>query len=162
MKKKTLSVTFEEVFDFLKKDFNFYTISSKDEDWGYSYEGKNKTTGIKITYEFTEAYINIMLYKLVDNEIVENTVSAIKGNKQINGFSLDLFVQVRNPDSIIKPAYEYGVNSEYYLPDVGLKNYAMLYANNLKQHATDVLNGDFSMFPQIEKIVKNKYKDYYK
>jgi hypothetical protein len=162
MRKDTLKKLFEELFSFLTDDFNFKIIKSRDEDWGYSYLAVNDTTGIEINYEFTQAYVNIMVYKLIDGEIIKNTVQAIKNEDLINGFSLDLIVEVRNPKDLIKPAYQYGMESDFYKPKVGLKNYISLFAENLKKYAFDILNGDFSIFTQLDEIMKKKYKDYYK
>jgi hypothetical protein len=160
MSKDSLEKLFEESFSFLIDDFNFKIIKSRDEDWGYSYEATNNTTGIEIVYEFTQAYVNIMIFKLINGEIIKNTVQAIRHDEIINGFSMDLIVQIRNPKDLIKPAYQYGKDSDFYKPKVGLKNYVSLFVGNLKKYAFDVLNGDFSIFTQLDEIMKKKYKDY--
>ena len=156
--KKKLSATFDEVFGFLNREYHFEPISVKDENWGYLYLGKNTTTGIEITFEIREGYIKIKLYKLVNGDIIENTVTAIKEEKDINGFSLDQILQLKSPDALTETTYAYNTKPDVFVPDDGLKNYAMLFAYNLNKYAGDVLSGDFVVFEQLEKIAKIKNK----
>ena len=157
MNKASLKKLFEELFSFLIDDFNFKIIKSKDEDWGYYYKATNDTTGIEIVYEIKEAYVNIMLFKLINGEIIKNTVQAIMRDEIINGFSMDLIVEFRNPKDIIKPAYQYGKDSDFYKPKVGLKNYVSIFADNLRKYTFDVLSGDFIIFSQLDEIMKKKH-----
>ncbi|MBK8503664.1 MAG: hypothetical protein IPL46_16510 [Saprospiraceae bacterium] len=92
------------------------------EDWGYELIYLNNTTGVKITYEFREAYIFIMLIKLVDGSLIENPRS-IQENNVLYGYGLDDVIGLRNPQALIKPAYQYGEESEYYDKKKGLTLY---------------------------------------
>ena len=156
MAKDQLVKTFEEVFSFLSDEFEFKTIKSNSEDWGYCFTAVNNTTGVEIIYEIGDAYVNIILYKLVNGEIVDNTYKAIRNNEQINGFNLDLVVRNKNPNDLIRPAYEYGKDSEFYKPGVGLKNYITVFADNLRKYGSEVLKGDFTVFNKLDKILKEK------
>lgn len=162
MANRTLSAMFEDVFSFLVDEYSFNILISKDEDWGYTFRAVNDTTGVEIIYEFTQAYLNIMLYRLIDGKIINNTMKAIKNNELINGFNLDLIIQIKNPSDMIQPAYVYGEDSEFYKPEVGLRNYLLLFANNLRTYATGILSGDFEIFILLDENMKEKYKDYYK
>jgi len=161
-KEVIIKTIFEEVFQFLKDDFNIIPIISRKERWGYYYSGKNYATGIEIIYESPEGYVNIMLYKLINGNIEKNTVSAIRDNKTINGSSLDYIVQLKDEGASILPAYKYSNELGISQGTEGIKIFFSKFASNLKQYADDVLNGDFSIFIQLEKTLKNKYTDYYK
>lgn len=158
MNKNSYSDLFKNAFLFLIEDYQFSIIDQSDEEWGHKMVLKNSSTGIEVTYEIREAYVNIMLYRLIDGEILENTSRAIRNNDSINGFNLDYFVKVRNPNDLIRPAYEYGEYSEFYEGNHGLSKYVSKFADNLKNHAEDILIGDFKVFTQLDKVVKESYE----
>lgn len=160
MASKDFDVIAKEQFKFLESDFGFRLSKSEKEDWGYELIYLNKTTGVKITYEFREAYIFIMLYKLVDGSLLENP-GRIQENTILYGYGLDDIISLRNPQALIKPAYQHGEGSEYYNKKKGLKLYVTAFANNLEEYASDVLSGDFKIFNEAHRIVRervNKYK----
>jgi len=158
MKKSDLERIYKEVFSFLFTEYNFTIISSKSENWGYKLVAQNSTTGIEIIDEFREAYIQIYLYKLVDGEIIRNSVYTIKTNEPIEGFELGWIIELKNPKAQIKPAYEYEIDSPFFDEKNGRKNYANFVASRLKEYASDILNGDFSSFSALDTMVKEYYK----
>ncbi len=162
MKKKELEQVFEQAFCFLKSEYGFNTILSKREDGGYYFTAINSTTGIEIIYEFKEAFIKIVIYKLINGEIVKNITNAVKNNEPITGFSLEWILALKNPKAQIKPAYEYGIGSKYYEKGNGLKNYVLIVAERLEEYASDILKGDFSVFSTLDIMVKENYNSYYK
>lgn len=157
MKKKELEIIFEETFGFLLTDYNFCISFSKQEGWGYHLIATNSTTGIEIEYEFKEAFIQIYLYKLVDGKIVKNVSSAIKNDEPIMGFGLGWIIQLVNPTDKIRPAYEYKEEPSFYDNKNGLRNYASFIASKLKRYASDILKGDFSLFGDLDTLVKENY-----
>jgi len=161
MSKKVLRETFLEAFDFLWNEFGFVVINDTEDNWGYLLEAKTEIAGIRIEYEYREASVLVTLYKLINGKIVENTAQAILNNWEINGFSLDWILALRNPEAQTKPAYEYGVDSVFYEKDNGLKNYIRVVADRLKEYASDILQGDFSVFGILDAMVRDYYKNYY-
>lgn len=159
MASKDFDVIVKEQFKFLESDFGFRLSKGEKEDWGYELIYLNKTTGVKITYEFREAYIFIMLYKLVDGSLIENPRS-IRENTTLYGYGLDDIINLRNPQALIKPAYQYGDESEYYDKMKGLTLYVTAFANNLKEYAVDVLSGDFKIFNEVDRVVKKRSSGY--
>ena len=106
----------------------------------------NQTTGIVVYYESRDQFIEIMLYKLIDGEIVGNTPQALKTKEEINGFNLNFIVHLTAPEDIPPHLYEYRYSGEdRYI------QYAELSAQNLQKHTDDILSGDFSRFPELEK-----------
>ena len=128
---------FETAFDFLKNEFGFQILTSCKEDWGYHLIAKNSTTGVEVIYEFREALVQVIIYKLANGKIMKNMTRAIKSGEPISGFSLEWILALRNPEAQIKPAYKYGINSEFYEQNIGLKNYIDLVVSRLKEYASD-------------------------
>jgi hypothetical protein len=148
----------ENQFLFLVSDYNFHLIKSYSENWGCVSVYLNNVVGVKITYEYREAYLFIMLYKLIDGKLVENPIK-INLNSDLNGYSLDDVIKLRNPADLVKPAYEYGSKSEFYDEKNGLTLFVSIFANNLKKYASDILHGDFSLFEKLDIIVKDRVKN---
>src|SRR6185503_13198680 len=105
--------------------------------------------------EFQEAYIFIMLYQLVNGLLIDNPGS-IKHDTVLYGFGLDDIINLRDPSALIKPAYDYGEESKYYDKERGLEQYVSAFAYNLKKYASDLLSGDFKIFKEVDKIVKER------
>lgn len=161
MKKKKIYTIAQEKFKFLDSEYGFKLFKRKKEDWGYELIYLNNTTAVKIIYEYGEAYIFIMLYKLNKGKLQENPIQ-INEDTILYGYGLDDLILLQNPQAIIKPAYEYGKQSEYYDKEMGLSLYISAHAENLKEYAKDILRGDFTIFPELDKIIKDRIKKYSK
>jgi hypothetical protein len=157
MDAKDFDIIAQEQFKFLVSEYDFRLSKCEKEDWGYELIYLNDTTGVKITYEYREAYVFITLYQLEDGELRENPRN-IEDNTTLYGYGLDDLIGVRNPQALIKPAFEYGEQSEYYDKEKGLLLYVSAFAENLKTYAKDILGGDFTVFPELDKIVKDRVK----
>ncbi len=149
----------KELFNFLIADYSFKLAECREEEWGYNLIYMNNTTGVKIVYEFREAYIFIMLYKLVDGKLIENPRS-IKDDTVLYGYGLDDIVNLKNAKDSMKPTYEYGDESEYYDKENGMTLYVLKFADNLRKYANEVLNGNFDIFMKVDKIVKERARRY--
>lgn len=145
----------KEQFQFLELEYGFKIKKCKKEDWGYELIYLNITTGVKIVYEFREAYIFISLYKLVNGNFIENPKS-IESDMEIHGYGLDDIINLRNSKALIKPAYQYGEESKFYNKDRGLMLFIKAFANNLKEYAADVLAGEFKIFQETKLIVRER------
>ena len=159
MTEKDFDIIAQEQFKLLKSEYDFRLVKCEKENWGYELIYLNDTTGIKITYEYREAYVFIMLYQLKDGELRENPRN-VDANTTLYGYGLDDLISLRNPDALIKPAYEYGEESEYYDIENGMSLYVSAFAGNLKEYAKDILTGDFTVFSELDKIVKERMKKY--
>lgn len=144
-------------FKFLVSDYGFKRLKKRKHPWGYEFIFVNNITGVRITYEFREAYIFIMLYRLINGKLVKNP-SPITENSVLNAFCLDDIVSIRNPDATMKPAYYYGIESEFYNKEQGMTLYVSKFADNLKIYAADVLTGNFEIFTKLDQIVKKRAK----
>ena len=159
MKGKGFNLIAQEQFKFLESEYNFKLSKCEKEDWGYELIYMNNTTGVKITYEYHEAYIFIMLYRLDEGRLRENPKN-IKDNTTLYGYGFDDLINLKNPQALIKPAYEYGEQSKYYNKENGLLQYVSAFSENLKTYAKDVLKGNFTTFSNLDKVVKERVKKY--
>lgn len=142
-------------FEFLKADFGFELSKSRKESWGYEFIYLNETTGVQLIHELREAYLYISLYKL-DNGAFQENPKNITVDSTLFGYTFDDLVLLRNPKALIKPAYEYGVGSKYYDPESGLTLYISEFSSNMKEYASDLLQGNFDVFDQLDLIVKER------
>lgn len=158
MRKAKINEVFRAGFIQLLAEYGFSILKEKKEDWGYVLEGKNTTTGIRVVYEFKEAHVKIMLYRLVDGKIVDNTIHALQSGEKISGFSLEHIVALLNPEdalSIVFPA-ENVVDEQD-----DLQNYLFELNTKLRKYAVSILLGDFSLFDELDIRVKQEYQNYY-
>ena len=71
----------------------------------------------------------------------------------LHGFDLDDVVTYRAKESLI-PQYKLETKFDTdLLEDIVLKQ-----SENLKNYASDILNGDMSIFPELDKLVKERAK----
>ncbi|CAG0960222.1 hypothetical protein BURK2_00693 [Burkholderiales bacterium] len=145
-------------FDFLATEFGFRLDHCKRTRGGVDVLYVNDTCGVRIDYEFREAYLFITIYKLLHGKFVDNP-RPIKPDSILTGYSLDDVLLRRAPDAIVKPAYAYGADSEYYDKERGLSLYVAQFARNLKEHVADVLSGDFTVFSSLEATVKKRAQE---
>ncbi len=149
----------EEKFSFLTSDFNFKLIKSYKCKWGYELLYLNEVTGVKIIYEYREAYIFIVLCELLNGKIVENPFK-IEEDSVLHCYGLDDVINIQNPSDLVKPAYQYGKESKYYDKQNGLALYVATFANNLKKYASDILLGNFNIFKKLDRVVKDRTKNF--
>lgn len=149
---------FKEEFEFLIKEFKFHIIKEVQDKFCYEIIYLNRTTGVKILYEYRESYIFIMLYRLENGKLVLNPL-IIDINSILYGYSLDDIVNLYNPADLIKPSYEYREESIFFDKKVGFRLYVRQFAKNLKIYSKDVLLGNFSIFENLEMTVKNRIRE---
>lgn len=149
----------EEKFSFLTSDFKFKLIKSHGYNWGYELLYLNEVTGVKIIYEYREAYIFITLCELLDGKIIENPFK-IEEDSILYCHSLDDVINIRHPSDLVKPAYQYSKESKYYDEQNGLALYVATIANNLKKYASDILLGNFSIFKKLDRVVKDRVENF--
>ncbi len=145
---------FEE-FGFVEKEFGLARLYSKQIEGGFEFAYRNATTAVCLTYEFREAYLFVMLYRLVNGEFVKNP-TRVALDTPLNGYALDDIVSLHNPDALVKPAYQYGERAEFYTNKEGLRLYFRLFAENLRKYGARVMMGNFEDFEGADKIVRSR------
>lgn len=159
MNKKKLEIVLQEEFNFLLSEYDCKLSRCKKEKWGIELLYLNNTSGVKINYEYHEGYIFIMLYKLINGVFHENPKNIDK-DTILFGYDLDDIISIFNQQDLVKRVYEYGENSNFYVSNEGVNEYIKLFALNLKKYSSSILRGDFSIFFDLDKIVKTRIEQY--
>jgi hypothetical protein len=136
----------KEKFKYLIKEFNFSVVSTRKDGSLYEIIFQNKTTAVIVNWERSENWIYIELYRLVNGKLVTDPTN-ISSKTEINGYYLDDLLSIRHPS--FSPA-------RFPVDDKDIVEVITNYAAMLHQQAADVLNGDFTIFYELEKIVKNR------
>jgi hypothetical protein len=147
--------TIEKQFKYLKDTYSFELIKIKKEPLAYSLLYLNSTTAIKLEFEARESYLFITLYKLENGQFIDNPI-LIKESSVLHGYSLDDILTLRKPSAMIKPTYQYSESFNYHSKIGGLDKYISDFAYNLKMYASDVLNGNFTIFEELNHVVKKR------
>lgn len=145
----------KEQFQYLITEFRFRLEWCKKTDWGFDILYISNVCGVHIVYEFREAFLYITLHKLQNGKFVDNP-RPIKSESIMTGYSLDDILLKKAPNTVIKPAYSYGANSQFYDKENGMALYVAKFAQNLRDYAADVLSGNFEIFKTLEPIVKKR------
>jgi hypothetical protein len=145
---KILANQVELTFDFLKTAYGFKKVS-KDIDRDYfKILFKNKTTAVSLNYELREALFFIVVYKLVDGEIIKD-VQPMKRDILLNSIGFNFTIQFFE-----KEKYEEYFDKNY--KNKSFDDIIKQYALDLVRYAGDMLSGDFKNYSEIESIAKNK------
>jgi len=139
-----LKNTIETEFAFLTKNFGFgeYEISHQDED-EITILVRGDATGVRIVLDLREQYPFVFISKLSTDKKVPKRLGEITPDTEINEFDLDDLVWYCSRE---EPAS----NKQNLLKGIKVQ------AKNLKEYGTEVLSGDFSIFKELNKIVKKR------
>jgi hypothetical protein len=142
----------KDAFAFLQDDYGFSLESSGDERWGAQliYRNPDRQVGIKLVYDFSNAFVFVFVYRLIEGELIDNELP-ITDESEITCLDLNDLLDERRK---MKPAYDYSEDSAYFDESHGLKNYVMEFANRLENEGRPFLQGDFSRLPEAEMIIK--------
>lgn len=130
-------------FDFLINLFDFHIIKKNIGSSGWEILMANNTTGIKILLEFREMYIFISICQLVNGCFVFSA-GEMKPTTKLYCYDLEDLVNLRSSEL-----------QESDIPNSNFIEYLLeRHAKNLKEFAGDILLGNFTVFSDLEKIVK--------
>lgn len=147
--RKKIAFFFElckEKFNYLITEYNFSLVSARKNGNPYQIIFQNKTTAVIINWEQNENWIYVELYSLVSGKLVIDPI-IISDLTKLNGYYLDDLLSVRNPG--FSPV-------RFLVDDKDIVNVLTNYSAMLHQYAADVLNGDFTIFGDLEKIIKGR------
>ena len=103
-----------------------------------------------VTFELLESTIVVMLCRLVDGAFARSP-GDITPTSELHCFDLNDLVSLRGPTDVL-PALEPGVP----VTAGGPEGIARKQARNMHLCARDVLDGDFHIFPELDRIVKER------
>lgn len=139
-------------FKFLEGRFNCKYWTKRD-NYGDNVIYQNSTTGIKIRFEPRENHIFVMLMRLIEGKLPDYPIF-IKADTQINLFYLDDLLELRSPSLKIKQK-----DLGDWINSIDLENLLAQYAKSLQQFGIDILQGDFTVFNELEQIVKRRVEN---
>lgn len=146
--KKHYSTTFK----FLESDFECGRPEIETTKYSCYMWQKNKTTGIRCGYQPRDGLITLLFYKLINDEFPPYETK-IDEDTTINSFYIG--------DIIVNKIGE--VSNNFWDQFDVFKNPHEKILENLeavtKKYADDILRGDFSAFPELEKIVKQRWRN---
>ena len=132
-----------------------------DDPGGYMYYTviyQNETTALRVYFEWRDIYLSVQICRLVDGQVQKQSHAF---NQEWTAFEVEDLLTVRAPDFDQSPllatrSWEDSKGEDAILDDVRQK--LEIYAAALREYGGDILRGDFSIFPQLDKLVKQKVK----
>ena len=128
-------------FEYLST-YGFELADITRDSYGSEVTYKNRTTGVKVSFEVRENEIFVYLIRLIDGETPDYLDAPSRW------FYLDNLVKLRSPPTNV-PRKEGG---DWFTPD-DVDRFLTVYAELLKEYGEDVLRGDFSVFYELERQV---------
>lgn len=138
-------------FEFLENDFGFDKPKIETTKYGCFIWQKNATTGIRCGYEARDGLITLLLYRLINDEFPPHEKET-DDETTINSFYFeDIIVH-----KLGKVPDEFWEQFDIFKNPV--KNILERLAVVTRKYAADILKGDFSSFPELERIVKERVR----
>lgn len=146
----------KKTFRFLENEYCFKIDSIINEASGVFIYYKNRTTAICVSLDERMGGVFIDLIRLVNNLIPERPIFYNK-KQQINYYDLCNILEIRAPFLGIDHPHidDLVFNSER---EKVLRKVLKQHADALKEYASDVLNGDFSVFEELRSKKRGKYR----
>jgi DNA replication initiation complex subunit (GINS family) len=141
-------------FSFLRNNFAFGEEKSQQYSWGEKFSMKNETTGVIVTQEFQECNVLARVYKLVEGAFIESQ-GEITPETQLFSFDLADIVMLRAPEKVMTAT----TSEEKKTQRPPLDLLVAQQAYDLQNYASDLLLGDFSLFRELDRVVKERARE---
>ena len=141
----------EKEFQFLVDEFGFKKKANKTDTGVYRLRYEIETTKVEIGFEWRDQYISVLLGRR-DRKKPQGMP---RPEDELVAFNLEDLLKLRTG--------RYAIDQDRFgkaLTRKDVKEILSTYARRLREHAADVLQGDFSIFPELEKIVRKRMKDH--
>ena len=143
----------EKEFQFLVDEFGFKKRARKKDAGVYSLLYETKMTEVGIGFEWRDQYIYVGLGRR-DRKAPQEKGRLPRPEDELTSFDLEDVLKLRTG--------KYAIDEDRFGRALTLKDVKEIlstYARGLRKHGPDVLQGDFSIFPELEKIVRKRMKD---
>ena len=137
---------------FLFDEYGFKKKRKETAGGDYTILFQNKTTAIIVGFEWRDQYIYVRLCRLSDGEFRKNPIF-ITEDSEISCFDIEDLITIRAPEMGIDPAV-FGKA----LSDDEVESVLAIYADAVHTQASDILKGDFSVWPELDAIVKSRIR----
>lgn len=140
-------------FQFLFDEYGFKKKRKDTAGGDYSILFQNKTTAIVVGFEWRDQYIYVRLCRLSDGEFRKNPI-LITQDSELSCFDVEDLLTIRAP----KMSIDSGVFGKA-LSDEEVERILTIYADAVNSQASDILAGDFSVWPELDGIVKSRIRE---
>lgn len=137
-------------FLFLSSDYGLDQVCEKSEDWGFRIVYNNQVVAVDLTFELRDFYLFVKIVRL-QNGNFPPSLGEIRPHTILDSFDLDDIVGLRSPESLV-PSHTGSTVFNLALFD----QIVTRQAENLKVFASDLLRGDFSIFIELDQVVKER------
>lgn len=140
-------------FQFLFDEYGFKKKRKETAGGDYSILFQNTMTAIVVGFEWRDQYIYVRLCRLPDGEFRKNPIF-ITEDSEISCFDIEDLLTIRAP--------EMGIDAALFgkaLSDKEVERVIAVYADAVQTQASDILKGDFSVWPELDAIVKNRVRE---
>ena len=137
------------IFAFLKEKYDCESVTVERDKFGIYISYRNATTAVRISFEPRERGIFVLLSRLVDGKIPPYPIF-VSSNTVIDSFYLDDVIMLRNPTTKIQQKSPERHTKPWFVKQLSI------YANSLTEVADDILKGNFEIFEDLERIVKER------
>ena len=139
-----------EQFQYLVDEFGFRRGPKRSEGGLYRVLYESAKTAVEIGFEWNEQYVYVELFRLINGKIQENPI-VIQANSELTVHNLEDLIGIRAPKMMLGPDY-FGKP----ITVASLDHVLSHYARALKELGGDLLQGDFTVFRELEAIVKGR------
>ncbi len=159
-------------FAFLIEEFGCRVGGKKSDAFEDELIYRNATTAVKIRYEPREKYVFVLLCRLVNGKIPPYPIF-VRHEKELTQFYLDDLLTLRSPATIIRKKYHrerfadkedlhqaIKASLEEPFTEQNLEHMIKTYAAALREHGSDILKGNFTVFAELEKIVRKRTAEF--
>ena len=143
----------EKEFQFLVDEFGFKKRARRKDAGVYRLYYETKMTEVEIGFEWRDQYIYVLFGRL-DREAPQEKGRLPRPEDELTAFGLEDLLKIRTG--------RYGVDHDRFgkaLTPKDVKQILSTYARGLRKHGADVLQGDFTIFPKLEKIIRKRMKE---
>jgi hypothetical protein len=140
-------------FGYLTRDFGCGVAGHEDNSWVTTLIYQNETTAVKVTYSIEFDRAEVSLVRLIKGRRPAYPIF-ISEQEQLHHFLLDNLLLVRAPEALdaIKPYFS--------LKEEAVKEALSRWADALRKYGSGPLNGDFSVFDEMEATVRARVRDH--
>lgn len=139
-----------EKFQFLVHEFGFRKGAKRSESGLNSVRYETENTAVEIGLEWKEQYVYVELFRLINGKIKENPI-VIRPDSELTVHNLEDLIALRAPKVTL--------GSKYFGKPITVESLEYIlshHASALKELGRDVLRADFTVFSELESIVKER------
>ncbi len=138
-------------FGFLTTNYGLKMTNVERDVYGCYVTYNNSVVAVEVSYEIKDGGLFIMLCRMVNGELPPQVIF-VRSETVLNRFDLEDVVSLKEPSIDLEQDF-----ADPHKPtNKELETTLKTYANALKTYANDILQGDFSSFTDLEKIVKRR------